>query len=73
MNKHNVKKFALHVHPYVAAFVNKGLYPLSMKWKLKYSMGMKVIPNQSLGFLEYKFIDSDKNELDMMEEKEMKK
>lgn len=73
VNKHNVKKFALHVHPYVAAFVNKGLYPLSMKWKLKYSMGMKVIPNQSLGFLEYKFIDSDKNELDMMEEKEMKK
>ena len=72
VNKHNVKKFALHVHPYVAAFVNKGLYPLSMKWKLKYSMGMKVIPNQSLGFLEYKFIDSDKNELDMMEEKEMK-
>ena len=73
VNKHNVKKFALHVHPYVAAFVNKGLYALSMKWKLKYSMGMKVIPNQSLGFLEYKFIDSDKNELDMMEEKEMKK
>ena len=72
VNKHNVKKFALHVHPYVAAFVNKGLYPLSMKWKLKYSMSMKVIPNQSLGFLEYKFIDSDKNELDMMEEKEMK-
>lgn len=72
VNKHNVKRFALHVHPYIAAFVNKGIFPLSWKWKLKYSMGMKVIPNQSLAFLEYKFIDSDKNELDMMEEKEIK-
>ncbi len=68
VNKHHVKKFALHVHPYVAAFINKGLFPLKMKWRMKYSMLMKVIPNQSLGFLEYKFIDSDKNELDMMEE-----
>ncbi len=67
VNKHHVKKFALHVHPYVAAFINKGLFSLKMKWKIKYSMLMKVIPNQSLGFLEHKFIDSDKNELDMME------
>lgn len=72
VNKHNVKKFALHVHPYVAAFIKSGKFPLSWKWKLKYSFGIKVIPNQSLGFLEYKFIDSDKNELDMMEEKEIK-
>lgn len=71
-NKHRVKKFTLHVHPYVAAFVNKGLMPLSLKWKMKYTFGLKVIPNQSLAFLEYKFYDEDKNELDMMEEKEMK-
>lgn len=72
VNKHNVKKFTLHVHPYVAAFVNKGLFPLSWQWKMKYSHGLKVIPNQSLAFLEYKFYDSDKNELDMKEEKEIK-
>ena len=72
VNKHHVKKFALHVHPYVAAFINSGRFPLKWKWKFKYSMGIKVIPNQSLGFLEYRFIDPDKNELDMMEEKELK-
>lgn len=72
VNKHNVKKFTLHLHPYVAAFVNRGLIPMSLKWKYKYSMGMKVIPDQSLAFLEYKFIDPDKNELDMKEEKEIK-
>ena len=72
VNKHNVKKFVLHVHPYVAAFINKGIFPLSWRWKMKYTYGLKVIPNQSLAFMEYKFIDPDKNELDMLEEKEIK-
>ncbi|WP_102406427.1 Rne/Rng family ribonuclease [Parabacteroides bouchesdurhonensis] len=72
VNKHHLKKFTLHVHPYVAAYVNKGLYPLSWKWKFKYTRGLKVIPNQSLAFLEYRFYDEDKNELDMKEEKEIK-
>ena len=72
VNKHKVKKFVLYVHPYIAAFIKKGYFPLSWKWKLKYSMGVKVVPNQSLAFMEYKFIDSDKNELDMKEEKEIK-
>ena len=72
VNKHKVKKFALHTHPYVAAFIKSGIFPLDWKWKFKYSFGLKVVPNQSLSFLEYKFIDSDKNELDMTEEKEIK-
>jgi ribonuclease G len=68
VNKHHVKKFSLHIHPYVAAFVNKGLVPMSMRWKMKYTHAMKIIPDQSLAFLEYKFIDPDKNEIDMKEE-----
>lgn len=71
VNKHNVKKFTLHLHPYVAAYVNKGFYSLSRQWKLKYTYRLKVIPDQSLAFLEYKFFDSDKNELDMKEEMEI--
>lgn len=71
VNHHHVKKFTLHLHPYVAAYVNKGFIPLSMRWKMKYTHGMRIIPDQSLAFLEYKFIDPDKNELDMMEEKEI--
>ncbi len=71
VNQIKVKKFYLHVHPYVAAFINKGFYPLKWKWKIKYSMGIKIIPNQSLALLEYKFYDSDKNELDMTEELEI--
>ena len=63
-----VKEFKLHVHPYIAAFINQGFYSFRMKWKMKYTWGMKIIPDQSLGFLEYKFLDQDKNELDMKDE-----
>lgn len=68
VNKHHVKKFNLHIHPYVAAYVTKGLFPLSLQWKMKYTRGMKIIPDQSLAFLEYKFFDTDKNELDIRDE-----
>jgi len=60
-----VKKFKLHIHPYIAAFINKGIFSLKWKWKLKFSMAMRIIPDQSLGFLEFKFYDRDKEELDI--------
>ena len=63
-----VKKFKLHVHPYIAAFINQGIFSLKWKWKLKYSMGIHVIPDQSLGFLEYKFFDRDKEELEIKDD-----
>lgn len=72
VNKHHVKKFTLHLHPYVAAYVNKGFFSLNWKWKHRYTRHLKVIPDQSLAFLEYKFYDEDKNELDMKEEIEIK-
>lgn len=73
VKKHRIKKFTLRIHPYVAAYVNKGLYPLSLQWKMKYSKGIKIVPDQSLAFLEYKFFDTNKNELDMKEAFEIKK
>ncbi|MEI7675784.1 MAG: Rne/Rng family ribonuclease [Bacteroidales bacterium] len=72
VNKLKVKSFALHLHPYVAAFVNYGFYSLKWKWRFSYSFGLKIIPNQSLAYLEYSFIDSDRNEIDLKEEIEIK-
>ena len=68
VNKLKVKKFSLHIHPYVNAFVSKGFFPLKSKWRMKYGSGIKVIPNQELAFLEYKFYDSQGEEIDMKEE-----
>jgi len=72
VNKLKVKKFKLHIHPYVAAFVNKGVVSLKRQWQLKYGFGFKIIPDQSLAFLEYVFYDSSGEELDMKEEVEIK-
>lgn len=48
----------LHVHPYVAAYLTKGLISKALKWR--FSIGnVKVTPNQSLAFLEYKYLDRD--------------
>ncbi len=68
----NVKKFTLHVHPYVAAFINKGFVSLKWQWKWRYGMGVKIIPNQNLAFLEYHFYDVNDEEIDMKQEFEVK-
>lgn len=72
VNKLKVKKFSLHIHPYVAAYVQQGLFSLKYKWKRKYGVAMKIVPNQKLGFLQYVFYDKDNNEIDLKEEIEMK-
>lgn len=72
VNKLSVKRFTLHVHPFVAAFLNEGVYSLKLKWKMKYGFGCKIIPDQSMAMLQYCFFDSDKNEIDMKEEIEIK-
>jgi ribonuclease G len=72
VNNLKVKKFSLHIHPYVAAYVQQGLFSLKFKWRKKYDVGLKVIPDQKLGFLQYVFYDKDGNEIDLKEEIEMK-
>ncbi len=72
VNKIGIKKFTLHVHPYVAAYINQGLYSLKMQWQMKYGFGVKVIPSQKLAFLQYEFYDKNKEFIDMKEEIESK-
>ena len=67
-----LKRFRLHVHPYVAAYIKKGIISLYRKWQMKYGMGIRVIPDQRLAYLEYHFYDKDGNEVDMKEEPELK-
>jgi ribonuclease G len=69
---HNISSFRLHVHPYVAAYINKGIYSLKWKWKLTYGMGIHIVADQSMAFLQYMFKDSHGNEIDVTEEKDLK-
>ena len=72
VNKLGVKKFKLHIHPYVAAYINQGLVSLKRQWQLKYGFGIKIIPNQKLALLQYEFYDVKGEEIDMKEEIEIK-
>lgn len=72
VNKIGVKTFYLHVHPYVAAYINQGVFSMKRKWQLKYGLGVHVIPSQKLSFLQYEFYDNKKQYIDMKEEIETK-
>lgn len=72
VNELGIKKLRLHVHPYVAAYINKGLISLKNKWQIKFGHGLKVIPDQSLAFLQYVFYDPEGHEIDMKEENEIR-
>lgn len=68
VNKIGVKRFSLHVHPYVAAYINQGLVSLKRRWQLHYGLGIRIIPSQKLAFLQYEFFDAKGQFIDMKEE-----
>ena len=71
-HKLNLKKFKLHIHPYVFAYIKKGFISMLLKWKWKYSKGITLIPDQRLGMLEYKFYDMENNEFEVNDNLEIK-
>ena len=68
VNHLQIRSFVLHVHPYVAAYINQGLISMKRRWQLKYGRGVHVVPSQQMGFLQYEFYDSKKQLIDMREE-----
>lgn len=72
VHKLRVTQFSLHVHPFIAAYINKGIFSLKWQWRFRYAFCFKLIPNQSLAFLEYRFYDREGTEIDLKEEIEIK-
>ncbi|MDP2453277.1 MULTISPECIES: ribonuclease E/G [unclassified Kaistella] len=56
-------KLFLHVHPFVEAYLTKGLMSIQTKWYLKYKKWVTIIPRDSFKYLEYKMVNSKKEEL----------
>lgn len=60
----NEKFLHLTVHPFVEAYIKKGLFTnLKKKWQKKYSVKLEVSSSNSLHFLEYHFFNSSKEEI----------
>lgn len=55
VNKLGIKRFRFYVHPFVAAYINQGIFSIKRRWQMKYGFGVKVLPNQKLAYLQYTF------------------
>lgn len=66
-----VKKFTMYIHPFVEAYIKKGVFSLYGKWRRKYGRAFKIVADESLAYLQYKVMDPDGKEIDVKEESDM--
>lgn len=57
LNKTDSNTIVLHVHPFIAAYINKGFPSIKIKWMMKHKKLIKVLPRDAYQYLEYRFID----------------
>jgi ribonuclease G len=57
VNDQNEKSITLKVHPFIHAFLTKGFFNYSRKWRLKYKAKIKVVADSSYHYLEYHFFN----------------
>ena len=62
-NKHKKKKIFLHIHSFIAAYLNQGFPSIKTKWFIKYKRRIRVIPRDSYFYLKYKFLDENKKRI----------
>jgi len=65
VDKIKTRNIILNVHPFVAAYLKKGIIPLCRKWNIKYRILLKVQAVTSYHMLEYHFYDRFDNEIDL--------
>jgi ribonuclease G len=65
VDKIKTRKLVLNVHPFVAAYLKKGLLPVYRKWNFKFGILLKVQAVESYHMLEYHFYDRFGNEIDL--------
>ncbi len=63
LEKEKYPVLVLKLHPYVAAFIKKGLMPICLRWRFRYKTRIKVIPISSYDFLEYHIFDTRGEEI----------
>jgi ribonuclease G len=63
LEEQNEKNITLCVHPYIEAFIKKGLFNRQMKWYFKYNQWIKVKSNPAYQITEFKFFSSKDEEI----------
>ncbi len=71
VNNLEQRDFIVYVHPYVEAYIKKGLFTsLYGSWRRKFGRCFKVMADQSLAYLQYRVIDKEGNEMQLHSEKD---
>ncbi len=65
VGKIKTRKIVVNVHPFVASYLKRGIFPLFRRWNFKYRIMLKVQAVTSYHMLEYHFYDRDGNEIDL--------
>ena len=66
VDKIKTRQLILNVHPFVASYLKKGLFPVYRKWNFKYKIRLKIQAVTSYHMLEYHFYDHFNNEIDLV-------
>lgn len=66
-----MRDFIMYVHPYVDAYIKKGLFTsMYGRWRRTLGRCFKVLPDESMAYLQYRVVDKDRNELNLIDEKD---
>jgi ribonuclease G len=57
------KKVILNVHPFIAAYLEKGFPSIRSKWFFEHKKWVKIIPRDAYTYLEYQFYDKNGNSI----------
>ncbi|HOH83476.1 MAG TPA: ribonuclease E/G, partial [Bacteroidales bacterium] len=63
LKEQNERKIKLLVHPYLYAYLTKGLYSRHLQWFFKYKQWIKLGYSNNFHFLEYHFFNSAGEEI----------
>ena len=63
IEQEKLRYVSVRVHPYIAAYITKGLLSLHLKWAWKLRCRIKIMPDSSLSLFESKFFNKDGEEI----------
>ncbi|MCQ2287076.1 MAG: Rne/Rng family ribonuclease [Bacteroidales bacterium] len=72
VQKQNQKHITLTVHPYIYAYLTKGLISKRIQWFFKFKQWIRLESNQEHQFLEYKFYNRLKEEIVLWNSRSLK-
>ena len=71
VKKLGMRDFIMYVHPFVEAYLKKGLFhTIYGSWRSKLGRCFKIMPDESMAYLQYRLVDKERNEVIVRDEKD---